>query len=825
MWPDQGPEPAERPGEEGAAPEPRWELRSECHARQFFEAALELRGQGQLTDVTVTAGARRYRAHGVVLSAVSTFFCQRLACGAAGEVDVSPLATPRGWEAVLDFAYTGAFVATPGMAGELAAAAQALGAPRVLEICRRMGGRLGGPEGRSPDEEQWETLRGMEELYRAGVGCDLALTTEGETFRAHRAALSCGCEYFRAMFCSGMREARPGAAPLPTLMAPADLRLLLPFAYSGAVAGSWAELLGAAETALQYQASGLLALCLEALQRALSPARSLDLLAFARAYDLRPLGTAAQAYALANFHGVARCPGFPALPLAEVLALLGSDQLYVASEVEAFEAALRWLDADRTHRLPHAEAVLARVRFHLMGTRELRRVRAAELLAPPGRLYQLLVAAVAAEGPCRVRTPAGALVICGGDGLAPSLATRRPAQELWFAHRFRSGVGLVRQVEWRRLGQFPDGPRFRHAAAVLGNALYVLGGKHYYGLRDTLATAFRGWLDQGWVGGWPAQGGREWDLGRAGGWLDRGEWGAGWPRGAGNGTWGRQWGPYEECPPSPHCRYDPAQDSWQRLADMPSARSSFPAVGVAGRIYALGGSSEDAYCTDEVQCYDPPADAWRPCSPLPAPLCGHAACTLDGAIYVSGGCDGSNECRAWLLRLGPGGPPAQLAPMLEERAGHIMEVLGGRLYVAGGLRWRDGDYTDQLACEVYSPGPDAWVRLSPLPQAHVGGASAVLQGELYVLGGYSQETFRDTHLVHAYQPGRGRWLTLGTLPQACADLRACVLLLPPTLRGDPAHLMPPHGTGQPLAPPHGMGTLPPTERGTPLSPPWDRAPL
>ncbi|KAG6920859.1 kelch like family member 33, partial [Chelydra serpentina] len=183
MWPGQGPEPAERPGEEGAVPEPRWELRSECHARQFFEAALELCGQGQLTDVTVTAGARRYQAHGVVLAAVSTFFCQRLACRAVGEVDVSPLATPRGWEAVLDFAYTGAFAATPGTAGELAAAAQTLGVPRVLEICQRMGGGLGGPEGRSPGEEQWETLRGMEELYRAGVGCDLALTTEGETFQ------------------------------------------------------------------------------------------------------------------------------------------------------------------------------------------------------------------------------------------------------------------------------------------------------------------------------------------------------------------------------------------------------------------------------------------------------------------------------------------------------------------------------------------------------------------------------------------------------------------------------------------------------------------
>uniref|UniRef100_A0A8C4WRZ1 BTB domain-containing protein n=1 Tax=Gopherus evgoodei TaxID=1825980 RepID=A0A8C4WRZ1_9SAUR len=150
MWPGEGPEPAEGPDEEGDTPEPRWELRSECHAQQFFEAALELRGQGQLVDMTVLAGAQRYQAHGVVLAAV------------------------------LDFAYTGAFTAMPGTAGELEAEAQALGAPRVVEICRKMGGGL---EGRSPDEEQWETLRGMEELYRAGVGCDLALTTEGETFR------------------------------------------------------------------------------------------------------------------------------------------------------------------------------------------------------------------------------------------------------------------------------------------------------------------------------------------------------------------------------------------------------------------------------------------------------------------------------------------------------------------------------------------------------------------------------------------------------------------------------------------------------------------
>ncbi|XP_074838570.1 kelch-like protein 33 [Carettochelys insculpta] len=720
----EAPEPGEMPEEDAdEAPEQRWELRSEAHARGFFEAAWELRAQGQLVDVVVTAGARRDPAHGVVLAAVSTFFRQWLEQGAAGEVAVSPPATPPTWEALLEFAYTGAVAVAPGRAEELAAGAQALGAPRVVELCRRAGAGAGpGAQlSRSPEEEQWETLRAIKALHRAGVGCDLVLSSEGQNFPAHRLALSCGCEYFRAMLCGGMRESRHGAAPLPTLLAPAELRLLLPFAYSGAVAGGWGELLAAAETALRYQASGLLALCLGALQRALTPGRCLRLLAFARAYDLRLPAAAARAYALAHFARLARCPGFPALPLDELLALLACDQLRVAGELEALEAALRWLEADPPERLPHAEVVLGHVRFALLSTRELRRARAAELLAPPGRLYQLMAAAVAGEGPCRVRTPPAALVVCGGDGLAPSLATRRPSAELWFAHRFRSGVGLVKEVEWRRLGQFPDGPRFRHAAAVLDNVLYVLGGKRDHCERHVLATAFR---------------------------------------------------------------YDPAQDSWQRLADMPSPRYSFPAVGLGGRLYALGGSSADAYCTDGVLCYDPPADAWRPCPPLPAPLCGHAACALEDSLYVSGGCDGSPHCQAWLLRLPPGGPPAQLASMLEERAGHVMQALGGRLYVAGGLRWGVGSYADQLACEVYSPGPDAWVRLPPLPQAHVGGAGAVLEGELLVLGGYSQKNGWDTHLVHAYQPDMGRWVGLGALPHAWADLQACVLTLPPARRGD-----------------------------------------
>lgn len=79
-----------------------------------------------------------------------------------------------------------------------------------------------------------------------------------------------------------MREATHDPAdPLITGLSPAELRLLLSFAYTGAVAGPWATVLEAAETSLRYQAWGLLTLCLDVFTHGLTPETGPDVLAFA----------------------------------------------------------------------------------------------------------------------------------------------------------------------------------------------------------------------------------------------------------------------------------------------------------------------------------------------------------------------------------------------------------------------------------------------------------------------------------------------------------------------------------------------------------------
>ncbi|NXW56888.1 KLH33 protein, partial [Eurystomus gularis] len=690
-----------------------------------------LRTAGQLVDVAV--GPEGDVAHAVVLASISSFFLRFLQ-GRTSEVHqgpplrvpLPPGATLWGWRALLAFAYGG--TVPHGQEKEVQEAARALGAPRLVAACAPQlenDPQEGGPKAL---EEQWETLRAMEKLQASGLGCDFQLQAGDEVIAVQRLALSCSCEFFRALFTCPMREAtHDPAAPLATGLSPAELRLLLSFAYTGAVAGPWPVVLEAAETSLRYQAWGLLNLCLDVFTHGLTPETGPDVLAFAATYGLAQVGRVAEDYILATFPSVVATPAFLDLPAHLLIRLLRSDGLNVLHELEALEAASRWLMANGDGEEDLAKEVLSSVRFALMSTLELKKVRSVTAgVADPKILHELMVASLAptAQLPCRVRSLQEVLVVCGGEKVTSNLAARKPSRHLWFAHRYLSAVGLVKQVEWRALGDFPDGPRFRHAVAVVGNTLYILGGKHYYGVHDTLASVYR---------------------------------------------------------------YQPMEDSWERLASMTCGRSYFAAVALGDFIYALGGSSGELYCTNTVECYDLANDTWRRCQPLPMALCGHAACALDGALYVSGGCDETDQCRASLLRYIPGASATFLAPMNGQRAGHIMEEAGGQLYVAGGLCQRDGliGYKDQLAFEVYSPKLDIWVLLSPLPRAHVVGGAAVLGGELLVLGGYSHETYQNTHLIHAYQPGSRRWITRGTLPHAYADLQVCVLTIPSALR-DPS---------------------------------------
>lgn len=171
MWVTEGPAPAQ------------WHLRDGAHARHFLTTANDLRTAGQLVDVAV--GPEGDVAHAVVLASVSSFFLcfledrtREMRRGPPSHVRLPPGATLWGWRALLAFAYEG--TVPHGREREVEETARVLGAPRVVAACAprpESDHQEGGPEAL---EEQWETLRAMEQLHASGLGCDLQLQAGDE---------------------------------------------------------------------------------------------------------------------------------------------------------------------------------------------------------------------------------------------------------------------------------------------------------------------------------------------------------------------------------------------------------------------------------------------------------------------------------------------------------------------------------------------------------------------------------------------------------------------------------------------------------------------
>ncbi|XP_029382548.1 kelch-like protein 33 [Echeneis naucrates] len=714
--------------------------RRESSPHEMFRALKELRDSSLLTDLTLTTeDGSSFHLHSPILAAVSSLIAERLrdvgldswSMSLGAEVDHV------GLQAVVEFAYTGAvFSLNKDTVASIRAAAQLLGVPRVLDLCTKE--ERAKEDGRAKKEKLKISLSAPEEMKitRQSVGklradrvrCDVILDVNGAVFHAHRVILAASSDYFRGMFTSGMRESQQASISLPFLPA-CELEALIGFSYSGNLSLSWDCVFEIACTALQLQFPSALLLCLDFMQQEIDASSCLDIASFAEAYGMSELLEEANDFVLRNFWEVSSTAKFQDLQAEKLLDFLCCDGLCVPSELAVFRAVASWIEADPEERLSQAGSLMTAVRFPLMTFREFREVRAINLRMEcfGNKEVELYGSALREFGfshqenkeQSRVRRPKDALVLVGGDQLNPDMGLRVPSGELWFANSLRSGTGLVKEIEWRRLSEIPDMPKFRHGVAVMEAKLYVFGGCYFYAKDNIMKTAYS---------------------------------------------------------------YDPLQDGWRRLTDMHEFRSNFSVVANEKRLYAIGGDKEINTNVDSVEMYNPDTDSWSVVHPLDQALSGYAAAAVNGGIFISGGFNCKYVCLPSLLLYHPERGTTYLADMANERAQHCMEALRGRLYVSGGVCNLREFYTDQQACEVYDPVTDSWTAFASLPVPHVGAASAILEEKIYILGGYCQDDYSESGLVHRFDPGRQQWENMGKLPGAVTDLRACLLRLPQHFR-------------------------------------------
>lgn len=294
-----------------------------------------------------------------------------------------------------------------------------------------------------------------------------------------------------------MKESHQSCVRLPFLLA-SELQFLLDCSYSGALPLSWSCVFEITSTALQLQYQPALSLCISFLQQEINPHSCLDVVSFAEAYEMTHLQEAADDFVLRQFQKVACTLKFKDLPAKQLLRYLNSHSLCVSSELVVFKAVVAWIQAKPKKRLKLAKELMKSIHFPLMTFKEFKEVQSLNMWTDHSlaELYEAVFEEFCAnetESRCqwRIYLPKENLVLIGGDQTSDDLGSRSISRELWFGNSLRNHTGIRKAMEWRKLGEMPDPPRFRHEVAVLYGKLYIFGGKKYYGTYDTLSSVYR----------------------------------------------------------------------------------------------------------------------------------------------------------------------------------------------------------------------------------------------------------------------------------------------------------------------------------------------
>ncbi|HEY6401855.1 MAG TPA: IPT/TIG domain-containing protein, partial [Blastocatellia bacterium] len=228
-------------------------------------------------------------------------------------------------------------------------------------------------------------------------------------------------------------------------------------------------------------------------------------------------------------------------------------------------------------------------------------------------------------------------------------------------------------------------------------------------------------------------------------------------------------------------RYDPVADTWtsEGLTPPPVNFNYGEAVAVRGKLYIPGGIDSNFLASRRHQAYDTAANTWAPLTDTPVYAYEYSLATDEqrGVYYHIGGFasqDGSFFTPSAEVRMYDPNTDAwtDLPPMNHDRFYHRSAIIEGKLYVAGGY---SDTASDPLAGEVYDFETRQWSPIAPLHTIRYRPANAVVKdaaGNPYWLfiGDATTQISLD---AEAYDVRNNRWIRLDdsfTMPPVLSPL-------------------------------------------------------
>jgi len=212
-----------------------------------------------------------------------------------------------------------------------------------------------------------------------------------------------------------------------------------------------------------------------------------------------------------------------------------------------------------------------------------------------------------------------------------------------------------------------------------------------------------------------------------------------------------------------HVVYDPATDTWESKAAMPTPRKRMDANVINGKIYVIGGltSNYSGDTTTVTEIYDPATDTWTTGTPIPTPAYSYASAVLDNKIYVIGRYTQIYDTETDTWSYGTTLPTNVSAA----EAGATTGVFAPkRIYVFGGITGYGPVEPNYInLTQVYDPETDTWTAATAMRDSRASVAVAVIDDELFVIGGSSLYTYfavNEKYTPIGYIPEFPSWLIL-----------------------------------------------------------------
>jgi len=178
--------------------------------------------------------------------------------------------------------------------------------------------------------------------------------------------------------------------------------------------------------------------------------------------------------------------------------------------------------------------------------------------------------------------------------------------------------------------------------------------------------------------------------------------------------------------------YDPTTNSWSTNQSMGSARNGVGLVALNGLLYAIGGDSPSGMLAS-VESYDPATDSWTPRGSMLSTRYYPAVGVIGGKIYACAGDIAAQQNGSSVEEYDPQTNMWTSRESMPTPVRYVgaTAVVNDLLYVISG---ESEVYADAVRC--FNPATNSWSLKAPIPTLRSLAAAAVINGEIYVAGGY-----------------------------------------------------------------------------------------